>query len=179
MSFFCRHTQANLDLITRRDFLVRSSSSLLLNPLRLVELNSLVATQSGVWALRGEAGSFEYSDGDAEEENLESILTSATNLSSLSLELEEKHNDWASEYHLSPLRANLLRYLDLTHKKTALELGCGCGALTRYLGEQGLAVDAVEGSQRRANLARIRCQDLQNVNVITGNFFDLSLPGNH
>ena len=139
-------------------FLFRSSSPLLLNPLRLVELNSLVATQSGVWALPGEAESFEYSDGDAEEENLESILTSATNLSSLSLELEEKHNDWTSEYHLSPLRANLLRYLDLTHKKTALELGCGCGALTRYLGEQGLAVDAVEGSQRRANLAKIRCQ---------------------
>ena len=150
----------------------------MLNPLRLVELNSLVATQSDVWALRGEAGSFEYSDGDAEEENLESILTSATNLSSLSLELEEKHNDWASEYHLSPLRANLLRYLDLTHKKTALELGCGCGALTRYLGEQGLAVDAVEGSRRRANLARIRCQNLQNVDVITGNFFDLLLPAN-
>ena len=150
-----------------------------MNPVRLVELNSLVATQSGVWALPGEVESFEYSDGDTEEKNLESILTSATNLSSLSLELEEKHNDWTSEYHLSPLRANLLRYMDLTHKKTALELGCGCGALTRYLGEQGLAVDAVEGSQRRANLAKIRCLDLQNVNVITSNFFDLSLPTNH
>jgi cyclopropane fatty-acyl-phospholipid synthase-like methyltransferase len=132
-----------------------------------------------VWALPGKVESFEYSDGDTEEKNLESILTSATNLSSLSLELEEKHNDWTSEYHLSPLRANLLRYLDLTHKKTALELGCGCGALTRYLGEQGLAVDAVEGSQRRANLAKIRCLELQNVNVITSNFFDLSLPTNH
>ncbi len=138
-----------------------------------------MATQSGVWALPGEVESFEYSDGDTEEKNLESILTNSTNLSSLSLELEEKHNDWTSEYHLSPLRANLLRYLDLTHKKTALELGCGCGALTRYLGEQGLAVDAVEGSQRRANLAKIRCLDLQNVNVITSNFFDLSLPTNH
>jgi SAM-dependent methyltransferase len=132
-----------------------------------------------VWALPGKARSFEFSDGDPEEKNLESILTNATNLDSLSLELEEKHNDWTSEYHLSPVRANLLRYLDLTHKKTALELGCGCGALTRYLGEQGLAVDAVEGSQRRANLAKIRCLDLQNVNVITSNFFDLSLPTNH
>jgi SAM-dependent methyltransferase len=179
MPFFCPRTLANLDLITRQDFSVRSSSSLLLNPLRLAELNSLVATQSGVWALRGESGSFEYSDGDAEEENLESILTNATNLDSLSVELEEKYNDWASEYHFSPRRANLLRYLDLTHKKTALELGCGCGALTRYLGEQGLAVDAVEGSQRRANLARIRCQGLQNVDVITCNFFDLTFPTNH
>lgn len=179
MSFFCRSAQASLDLITHCNFLVKSFSSLLLNPLRLVELNSLVATQSGVWALPGEARPFEYSDGDTEEENLESILTSATNLSCLSLELEGQHNDWASEYHLSPLRTNLLRYLDLTYKNTVLELGCGCGALTRYLGEQGLVVDAVEGSQRRANLARLRCQDLQNVNVVTGNFFDLSFPANH
>ena len=132
-----------------------------------------------MWALPGEATSFEYSDGDAEEENLKSILASATNLSSLSLELEKKHNDWASEYHLSPLRANLLRYLNFTDKKTVLELGCGCGALTRYLGEQGLAVDAIEGSRRRANLAKIRCQELSNVDVITSNFFNLSLPSNH
>ena len=91
----------------------------MLNPVRLVELNSLVATQSGVWALPGEVESFEYSDGDTEEKNLESILTSASNLSSLSLELEEKYNDWTSEYHLSPLRANLLRYLNLKNKNTA------------------------------------------------------------
>jgi SAM-dependent methyltransferase len=132
-----------------------------------------------VWAFPGEVVPFNYSDGDAEEENIESILTFAPNLSSLSLDLEEQINDWPSEYHLSPVRANLLRYLNLTQKKTALELGCGCGALTRYLGEQGLDVDAVEGSQRRANLARIRCNELQNVNVITGNFFDLTLPANY
>ena len=89
----------------------------MLSPVRLVELNSLVTTQSGVWALPGEVESFKYSDGDTEEKNLESILRSATNLSSLSPELEEKYNDWPSEYHLSPLRANLLRYLNLTHKK--------------------------------------------------------------
>ena len=70
-------------------------------------------------------------------------------------------------------------YLDLSNTHTALELGSGCGALTRYLGEQGLALDAVEGSQRRANLAKIRCQGLRNVNVISSNFFDLSLPANH
>jgi SAM-dependent methyltransferase len=132
-----------------------------------------------VWALRDETTSFQYSDGDAEEANLRSILTTATNLSSLSLELEGKYNNWSSEYHVSPVRANLLRYMDLTHKTTALELGCGCGALTRYLGEQGLTVDAVDGSQRRANLAQIRCHDLPNVNLISSNFFDLSLPENY
>jgi SAM-dependent methyltransferase len=136
-------------------------------------------TQTGVWALGRNTELFEYSDGDAEERNLESILTNTTDLSSLSLELEEKHNSWASEYHLSPLRANLLRYLDLTHKNTVLELGCGCGALTRYLGEQELVVDAVEGGTKRADLAKIRCQELQNVAIIAGNFFDLSLPSNY
>jgi SAM-dependent methyltransferase len=131
-----------------------------------------------VWIYPGEAAIFEYSDGDSEEENLKSILTSSTNLNSLSLELEEKFNDWTSEYHLSSLRSNLLRYLDLTQKKTVLELGSGCGALTRYLGEQGLRVDAIEGSQRRADLAKIRCRELPNVDLIAGNIFDLSLPAN-
>lgn len=47
-----------------------------------------------------------------------------------------------------------------------LELGCGCGAITRYLGELGANVTAVEGSMARARIAAERCRDLQNVKVV-------------
>ncbi|MBO67833.1 MAG: hypothetical protein CL398_05925 [Acidiferrobacteraceae bacterium] len=142
----------------------------------LSHLNTLIKTDSGIWIATPDKLEFEYSDGDTTEEMLRSILTKASDLTSFSLELEQQIYDWPSEYHLSPLRSNLLRYLDMSNCRTVLELGCGCGALTRYLGEQDLIVDAIEGSQRRAELARMRCRDLDNIEVASSNFFDLSLP---
>ena len=73
-------------------------------------------------------------------------------------------------------RANLLRAMNLDRFSTVLELGAGCGAMTRYLGELHAQVDAVEGSRQRAELCRLRCRDLAKVRVINTNFNDLSLP---
>lgn len=53
-----------------------------------------------------------------------------------------------------------------------LEIGAGCGAITRYLGECGGNVLALEGSQDAA-IARARTRDLQNVTVVSDRF-DLS-----
>jgi len=123
-----------------------------------------------------DAAEFEYSDGLAVENYLKSVMENASDLSSHSAELENGIEDWASEYHLSSKRANLLRAFDLSGFQSALELGCGCGAITRYLGEAGLRVDAVEGSPGRAAMASLRCRDLDNVNVFSGNFNDIRLP---
>ena len=49
------------------------------------------------------------------------------------------------------------------------------GAVTRYLGETGAEVLALEGSQRRATIARERTRDLQNVQVLAERFQDLKL----
>ena len=57
-----------------------------------------------------------------------------------------------------------------------MEIGCGCGAITRYLGDQGINVDAIEGAQRRADIAQLRCRDLNNVRIINANFNDLKIP---
>jgi SAM-dependent methyltransferase len=122
---------------------------------------------------------FSYSDGRDVEEYLKSVLKNATDLGSDSAELEEAIHDWATEYHLSSKRANLLRGFDFTHGGKVLELGCGCGAITRFLGEQGLSVDAVEGSPVRAEIASLRCRDLENVTVYCGNFNDMELPERH
>ncbi|HUU39840.1 MAG TPA: class I SAM-dependent methyltransferase, partial [Desulfatiglandales bacterium] len=119
---------------------------------------------------------FDYSDGDHTEEYLKDAMIKARDLSSQSLELEEKIVDWVSEYHLSSQRANLLRGLNFEGIRNALELGCGCGAITRYLGELGINVDAVEGNFRRAEITKLRCRDLENVTVTHANFNDLIFP---
>ncbi len=137
--------------------------------------NTLTRDGADIWSF-GETTAFDYSDGDVHEEYLRRVLSGATDLGVDSPELQEKIADWPSEYHLSPKRANLLRAFDLSGVRNALELGCGAGSISRYLGERGIAVDAVEGSRRRAELTRLRCRDLAHVHVVNANFNDLVLP---
>ncbi|MDD5365094.1 MAG: class I SAM-dependent methyltransferase [Gallionellaceae bacterium] len=106
-----------------------------------------------------------YSDGDAVENRLLTILRYCKDVASDSEELRLNIVDWPSEYHLSPARHNLLRPFAFRPTDRILELGCGCGAMTRYLGESGATVVAVEGSLRRAAIAAERCRDLTNVRV--------------
>jgi SAM-dependent methyltransferase len=53
-----------------------------------------------------------------------------------------------------------------------LEVGAGCGAVTRFLGEVGGDVVAVEGSHRRALIARERTKDLDNVVIVADRIND-------
>ena len=131
---------------------------------------------NGVWHPLVE-DSIPYSDGDEPERYLKRTFENATDLSSDSQELALAVKDWPSEYHLSSLRSNILRCLDIPKTARVLELGCGCGALTRYLGESAGRVVAVEGSPVRARLARLRCRDLDNVDIVAGNFDDMALEG--
>lgn len=135
--------------------------------------------QEGAVYVQEGAGEFSYSDGTEVEGYLKRVLENAGDLGSHSVELEAAIHDWATEYHLSSRRANLFRAFDLSRRRKVLELGCGCGAISRYLGEQGLEVDAVEGSPVRAELAALRCRDLDNVTVYCGNFNSIELPEGH
>jgi len=141
----------------------------------LLKCNALIKTDSGVWTIDSK-GSFDYSDGGFAEEYLNTVMRDSQDLSSQSAELEGKIIDWPSEYHLSSQRANLLKGLNLDGIQNVLELGSGCGAITRYLGELGINVDAIEGSSQRAEITRLRCRDLENVHVINANFNDLEFP---
>jgi SAM-dependent methyltransferase len=124
---------------------------------------------TNVWA-RPTYASIEYSDGDAEENRVKYIVENASDVSLMSLELSESCTDYLSEYHVGLSRANLLRPLrHLVHGRV-LEIGAGCGAITRYLGECGAEVLALEGTKRRAQIARERCRDLHDVTVIAENF---------
>ncbi len=58
--------------------------------------------------------------------------------------------------------------------KKVLELGCGLGAITRFLGESDAEiVHSIEGSLNRAKVAALRCKDLENVEVICDQFQSL------
>ena len=111
-------------------------------------------------------GEFSYSDGVEVEERLLSIVSNAKDRSTFSQELAEPICDWPTEYYFSRFRHCLVRPLDLHSGDKVLELGCGCGAITRYLGEIGANVVAVEGSLARARVAAERCRDLTNVRVV-------------
>jgi SAM-dependent methyltransferase len=115
-----------------------------------------------------------YSDGEDIELRLLDALKQCHDVSSTSDELRQHIVDWPSEYHFSPLRHALIRPIDISPSSLFLELGCGCGALTRYLGETGATVVAVEGSLQRAQIAAERCRDLPNVRIYCDNLADFS-----
>lgn len=113
------------------------------------------------------AHEFAYTDGNETEQRILNAVKSCTDVSVFSQDLLQHQTDWASEYHFSADRANLLRpFTNHFRDAQVLELGCGCGAITRFLGESGALVTAVEGSQQRASIAAERCRDLNNVTVV-------------
>ncbi|MFT3961573.1 class I SAM-dependent methyltransferase [Propionivibrio sp.] len=130
-------------------------------------------SRDNVW-VRPEAIFFDYSDGEEFERSLLNIIKRALDVSSGSKELASAIVDWPTEYHFSICRHNLLRPFSIGAGQRVLELGCGCGAITRYLGESGADVAAVEGSVQRARIAAERCRDLTNVRVYCDNFIDFS-----
>jgi GT2 family glycosyltransferase/2-polyprenyl-3-methyl-5-hydroxy-6-metoxy-1,4-benzoquinol methylase len=144
---------------------------------KFIEMNALEQQDSGIYS-HPSSSVFSYSDGDASETYLYEVIRDVGDVSSLSVELEEYIRDWSSKYHLTSSRSNLLRGFTFAEGDRALELGAGCGSITRYLGECGLEVDAVEGSRRRAEIARERCRDLDNVIVVQSNFNQLDFPEN-
>jgi SAM-dependent methyltransferase len=113
--------------------------------------------------MSGEVG---YADGAESEVLL--ALKSAEDVSAGSTELAAKVDSWETAYHFSPQRLGLLAPLRLRPELRAVDLGCGTGVLTRALGEAGLDVLGIEGTEERAAAARERCRDLPNVRVVRG-----------
>jgi GT2 family glycosyltransferase/SAM-dependent methyltransferase len=135
----------------------------------LEQLGYCLDPRSQVWIRPGYEG-IAYSDGDDAELRIGKAIEAASDLSVLSKELRAQMTDWPSLYHLSSSRANLLRPYKDIFAGDILEIGAGCGAITRYLGEQGGNILALEGSPRRAAIARSRTRDLHNVTVLSEKF---------
>jgi SAM-dependent methyltransferase len=121
--------------------------------------------------LRREA--FTYVDGEAAERRIYDAVCQAADRSTFSIELARAITDWPSEYHLSRRRHCLVRPLAIKPGDRVLELSCGCGAITRFLGELDAEVTAVEPNFQRASIASERCRDLQNVKIVLDEPLDL------
>jgi 2-polyprenyl-3-methyl-5-hydroxy-6-metoxy-1,4-benzoquinol methylase len=119
----------------------------------------------------------DYSDGEKNEEYIFDSLKNAKDTSIFSMELFNCIRDWSSEYHFTTYRSNILRSLNIEKGHHILEIGAGCGAITRYLGETGAKVTAVEGSLSRARCIAERCRDLENVTVVCSNVEDIEFEG--
>jgi len=138
----------------------------------LSQAGYILDAKTNVWS-RPEFNGIAYSDGAEVEQRIYEAICSAHELNSVSAELAKNIIDWPSKYHLSSLRGNLLRPFSEQLIGKVLEVGAGCGAITRLLGEYGAEVVAVEGSHARAITAAARCRDLNNVNVIVETFHQL------
>ena len=136
---------------------------------RILTSNYVLDIQKNIWSRPGYTG-ISYSDGDEAELHIARIIEQADDISVLSTELRQHCTDWPTLYHLSGTRANILRPFATALTGDILEIGAGCGAITRYLGESGANVLALEGSQRRAAIARSRTRDLKNVMVLAEKF---------
>lgn len=137
-------------------------------------LGMFVKETGGRVRVHPQADEFGYSDGKKVESRILEILQEAADLSVGSTELMARIEDWPTEYHFTDTRVNLLRHLPLRPGMRVLELGAGCGAITRLLGESGCEVVAVEGSHLRARCASERVRDLENVSVYCANFQDVA-----
>lgn len=119
-----------------------------------------------VWVRNNYVNRISYSDGTEIEQKIFDSVKNSKDVSVLSDELESHIFNWASLCFLSKRRSNLLRpFADYFKGKHILEPGCGAGPVTRFLGECGAYVYAVEPNIHRAKIAAERCRDLDNVKV--------------
>lgn len=132
--------------------------------------SSVHEVQDGVRLLRPDPD-IPYRDGA--EDRVWEIVRAASDITSDSTEMLKAAKGWSEQYHVHPARANILRALDLPSEAAVLEIGSGCGPITRYLGETGAQIDAVEPVLPRARVGRERTRDLNNVEVFCGNLEDV------
>lgn len=113
---------------------------------------------------------------DQAEEGLLATMRGAGDRSTGSDELADHITDWPTRYHLSRLRSNVLRPLRIEAGMRVLDAGAGTGVLSRYLGELGAEVLALEGNIQRARVAQARCEGLPGVTVACGPLQALDEP---
>ena len=131
-------------------------------------------SDTGVW-MHPAHTDFAYSEGEKTERKTLEILRRARDLGIFSESLQREIHDWPTQYHFSPNRHNLLRHLQFRQEMSILELGAGCGAITRQLGEAAGEVWAIEGGRLRAACAAARTRDLPGVRVFCSDFQAIQL----
>jgi SAM-dependent methyltransferase len=107
------------------------------------------------------------------EEDTARALDAAQDLSDMSDELAELGASGPAAFDCARERGHLLRVLDLRADMRVLEVGAGCGAVTRSLAERCGVVDALEPNPVRARLAERRLAGLESARVVVGEIDDI------
>lgn len=127
--------------------------------------NDIGKDSAGVWSV-GKHGLTGSPCSTPLQRYLEDVLGKCSDPGSDSRELDRFIRDRDTEYHLSSLRPNLLRALRFNPDVNVLEIGCECGAITRFLGENCRSVVGIENNPGNAQLARLRTRNQGNVEIL-------------
>lgn len=111
-----------------------------------------------------------YSDGDVEDKILEIVENHSPEEFN---EIIAKSKDWATMYHLSHVRRNVLGSIEIGKEDRVLEIGSGCGAITGGLAKMAGSVTCVELSKKRSLINANQNRDCDNVRIMVGNFQDV------
>ena len=111
-----------------------------------------------------------YCDGPSEDRLLEAVKESEPGDN-----LEAVYKDMSFEflYHLSPLRENVVEWIDIKEGAKILEVGSGCGAVTGAIAAKAGSLTCVELSEKRSLINAYRHRDLDNIEIRLGNFEDV------
>ena len=130
---------------------------------------------TGVWS-QPDFQSIDYSDGEETEQRLQHIIDTASDISSLSLELRQHCVDWPTTYHLSGLRAKSCVRLRLPQSTTSSRsvraavrsVVTSVNAVLQYWPWKEVCV--------AARIARLRTRDLDNVTVVAEKLSKFETP---
>lgn len=113
-------------------------------------------------------GEDKYSDGDVED-YLKDLVERQIDIK----ELPQQEKTYPVLYHLSHLRENIINWYPIQRNQTVLEIGSGCGAITRALCNKAKKVVSVELSKKRAEINYKRNIDADNLTIYVGNQNDI------
>ena len=113
-------------------------------------------------------GEDKYSDGSVEDYLLD-LVKNQVDITGLA----QEDKTYPVVYHLSHLRENIINWYPIGKNQTVLEIGAGCGAITRALCRRAKHVVSVELSKKRAQINFHRNIDVDNLTIYVGNQNDI------
>ena len=84
-----------------------------------------------------------------------------------------ERKSWPVMYHFSTIRQNILSWYPFSGTERVLEIGSGCGAVTRTVASRVRNVTCVDLSKKRSLVNAWRNRDLDNIEIRLGNFRDV------